>query len=253
MSKSLKNLQAELRKLRETEQTEQHNAEQEAAQKKKNEARQLDLQQSIDEAEKARWSGETDRAGNPLDHYAVAAQKADRIINQEVTSINDWRACMSSLLSLCMSINRALGGSSKKMLATYVNPALKQFAWAAYDKVTGAPTLNLDSPLPSLQHHVHYTDEHTLKIEPLVRADEKNVVRNMNDFFKEGIVEWLNELGYDPDPAVENGFFNRLTAAKLTQDEFNRLKADPDRGLEHFLSEGSDLSFVEEPSMGMRR
>lgn len=248
MSESRKRMREEMQSIRAQERAAKQITVDEEAVAKRNAAREREIEEFIDMANAYKWSDTKDRKGNFITNYDDLAQKADRIIMQEVTSINDWRACMSSLLALCMSANKAYAGSVISFYSTNVNPLLKQLLWDGYDTVVPAPKgLNPETPMPSLQHYVHFSEDNTLQVEPLVRSDNGNT-RNLNTFFKEGVVHWLGEQNYIPDPEVPNGFVHQNTNVKLTKPVFDELKANAEHGLAHFLSGSCELSFEERPS-----
>ncbi|BCA95519.1 hypothetical protein TUM19329_18800 [Legionella antarctica] len=187
---------------------------------------------------------EVDSKGNKRSIWEKVMDEADRAINKELTTINDWRSAMISLLQMYSTLVKALDGS----LSVNVRIPLNQLI---VDKgllraVDGARHLfagKEEIDLPSLAHNVTFTDDNKLKVDGLIRSDNVGDMGKLDILFKQGVVKWLDDNGYKPHPTDEDKYVNG-DGKELTQTDFEILKNDPDDGLAHFLEETSDLTFT---------
>jgi len=208
---------------------------------------QLTQQKAISDAEALDelLKGRTIKNSNGHDvlKWDEAMNRADAATNAEAMAYNDWRAAITGLLTMYSFLNKAIEQSMKE---TVYSPASKLLHDKALfplsnmirEKLTGNPEIDL----PTLHHCVHFTDN-KLVIDPLTRSDRGNDTGALDALFKVGVHEWLEENGYNPDPANEDQFLDN-NGAVLTQDMFDNLQNDPDKSLHRFLSQGSKLSFT---------
>jgi hypothetical protein len=108
-----------------------------------------------------------------------------------------------------------------------------------------------------LQHFVEFTDTHTLDIASLSknlrRSDGVDFTPEQEEIFKDSLHEamklWLDNQGYQPDPATPP---NTLATAfvlktdhtqRLEKDVFEGLRDDETRGLNEFFSGRFDVTF----------
>jgi hypothetical protein len=210
--------------------------------------------QELDKALKKEYH--KDSRGETISNWAEAMHEADRLINSEINTTQDWRACMIGLLNMFSKLVTALDATINRKTVPYLYPAKaaivdKFFGEKVLDKIVdGYKKLgNPEITLASLEHNVHFTDDNRLKIDPLLRSDGAQKKGDLDKFFEKGILKWLAEEGYTPvstDPnSADKDKFVDVHGKILDKVGFEQLKDDPDSGLSHFLSETSDLSFTQ--------
>lgn len=250
-SDNQRKMRDELVQLKQREQADAYDKALAAAQKNLANERETDLAQLVDRANKAQGEPDERDPDKTVSHWARANAAAENILNKEITSINDWRATMSSTLNMCISLNKAIAGSVYLLYAKEVAPGIHDVYNKVLDRITGEPKPNFqpDMTLPSLYDNVTMDNNNVLQIAPLGRSD--NVVnepghRNLNQYFADGVKIWLNRCGWSEDPNMPNVFRDE-NGVQLDQATFDTLKNDPDHGLRALLNEGSDLVFSEPP------
>lgn len=226
--------------------TEKLQAEKTAEYKKKLvEERETDRLRQIEEIKKGRTYIDPD-SGHEVDRWKEVMRKAEKVVNEAAMSYNDWRASMSSLISLCTYLNLAIS-QSKNELLTHVGYGLLSVGRMAYDplkeKLSGQPEITL----PDLQYLVECSDDNKIGIKSLQRFEGDDLGASINETFKAGFDKWLGDLNYkesdEPGKWVEKD-----TGEVLTKERFNELKNDPARGLGAILSDHFDLNLEERPS-----
>lgn len=200
-----------------------------------------------------------DRNGNMVSHWDEAIQKADSAINADVMSYSDWRAAMIGLLNMFSMLVKAMDGTVGKKTAPYRDMIMDDGLATLYhylkDVVSGVPEMDL----ASLEHNVQFNDDDTLEIDTLIRSKIEPLIRpdgfdhdgsirlglqKLDELFQKGVVNWLEGLGYTPDPANTKKYIDS-NGNTLDKAEFNRLKNDPETGLSHYLEENYELSFTQ--------
>lgn len=184
-------------------------------------------------------------------HMEQADHLANNLIHQAVTTINDWRAIMSSLVNLYLEMNMAYTAKATQFFVEtkqkYISPL--------WNGLTGNPVGKIDPenpPLPTFRHNVTFTPDGTLNIASLIRSDDAETSQPLDDFFRKGIVLWLEQAGYK-ETAANSGKFVGIantpqSGQPLTKIAFDALKADPVKGLKQFLTaEAPELTFEQAP------
>ena len=181
--------------------------------------------------------------GRETTHWNDTIEKAKSALNTEVRAYDDWRAAMLGLLNLYASLNRAIAHSLNANIYTPVARLPVDYGiLPLYDKISELLKSGPEVVLPALQHQVEFTEDNKLKIAPLTRSDKGTETGLLDKLFAKGIHMWLENAGYTPDPDNQGQFVD-VHGAVLTKDQFDTLKADPDQGLDHFLTNYSEVQF----------
>ena len=205
----------------------------------------------IDEA-RAKLTVVDEHTGKEKSVYDDVMRSAHNAINKEQTTVNDWKNAMQSLIQMYSHLVPALDAS----LGVNVRTPLKQVVVDKFfvDTVYGSGIVGAvngirhlvsgDKPidLPSLAHHVSFTDDNKLKIDDLVRSDGGELTDTFQALFKKGVHKWLEENGYTPDPTDDTKFVD-ARGRELTKGKFEDIK----ESFAEFLSETSDLTFTARP------
>ena len=105
--------------------------------------------------------------------------------------------------------------------------------------------------LPELHQYVEFGDDNKLNLDSLkknfLRSDNKPLEEVEVEHFQVGVIAWLMERGYSPDPATPNQYINNDTHNRLTKNEFIRLRDDEDHGLNKYLASAFDMKFKQTP------
>lgn len=216
-------------------------------QNKIKEEREIAQQLATEKLQKGRIS-RTNEKGDPVSHWDEVEAGAKAALNPEQTAYQDWRAAMTGLLAMYGHLFDAMVQTRKETLdATIQSAAETAFYWA-YDNIKASLTTQPELALPVLEHLVEYNEANQLVIHPLERDDGVSLNGELDEMLKEGVVEWLRQVGCTPTDATQNQFQDE-NGHLLDKAEFERLKEDPNTGLNAFLSDHFDLSFKSRPSM----
>jgi hypothetical protein len=240
-------MQEALKKIREQEEA---NKTAEYRQKLSNE-RMAKRNAEIDEA-KSKLVVVDEHSGKEKSVYDDVIRTANNAINKEQTTVNDWKNAMQSLVQMFSHLVTAWDAS----LGVNVGVPLKQVVVDKFlvDTVYGSGIVGAvngirhlvsgDKPieLPSLAHHISFTNDNKLQIDDLVRSDAGELGDAFQKLFKKGVHKWLEEKGYTPDPNDETKFVDSR-GRELTKDKFDDIK----ESFAEFLSESSDLTFTARP------
>lgn len=188
--------------------------------------------------------------------WEYARKKADAALGADVNAYNDWRSAMMGLWNIYSALNHALHQSvAETIVAPIENGITDYLVLPAYDNIIeplSSKVVNLftgsDDPevtLPELRHEVSFTDDNTLKIEPLTRADNVKNTGNgtLDKLFAKGVRMWLGENGYKLVPGESSKFVD-VHGKALDKNTFNELKEDPEHGLGTFLRGYSELQLT---------
>jgi hypothetical protein len=183
-----------------------------------------------------------ERSGRDISLWDDVMSKAQNAINAEVMSYNDWRAAMMGLLTMFGAFTKAASHTiNENILFPAKQLIVDKGILGLKDKLEDAFIGNVQVDLPMLKHYVNLNDDGTLNIE-LSRSDTQAKIPELDELFKKGIVLWLETNDFTPDPANPDKFVD-LAGVSLDKITFDRLKEDPDTGLEHFLTDYSELKF----------
>ncbi|MDI1352780.1 MAG: hypothetical protein PSV35_08480 [bacterium] len=113
-----------------------------------------------------------EHSGREISHWDDALSRAEKAMNSEVMSYNDWRAAMMGLLTLFSSLNKALhhsidGSIIHPVRSTLMDGLILPLKDALQEKLAGTPEIEL----PMLQQFVNLNDDGTLDIQ-LSRTDK---------------------------------------------------------------------------------
>lgn len=207
------------------------------------------------------------QTGKIVTLWEKAAGKADEALHSDVRAYDDWRAAMLGMLSMFGALHAALHQSansvSRLLVEKFCDTVVVDWLWDGAIKRTWnriKPTFGFaEEDLVALQHNVSFSDEHDkLVFKPLLRLDnDKPFIdkdpasgqvlpeSKLDELFRAGITDWLKRHNYTPDPVKQEDFkgvngypltFRDGAGKPLTKDAFNRLKEDPDNGLQHYLT-----------------
>lgn len=220
-------------------------------------------QESLSKFKQKRVSSKS-RDGQALSDWDASTNAAKESGN--TTAFNsEWKIAMLGLVDNLMLLNKAMSNSVKQTLMSLNAPGFisKEPIPLGFilnegirSLLKGAP--KDANPLPILLHGVTLNDENALEVNITRKADVEFKKQTQNgasayDFnaaFKEVVIEWLAENGYQPSPdPAQKGQFVNSAGELLTKEALDNLKNDPDKGLNHYLKSNSDLEFEERPGM----
>lgn len=202
---------------------------------------------------------ERDDKGNPKrTAWGDWMHKVEESTSQAAAAYNsEWKISMMNLLTTLGMMTQAIDGELEKNLRIPIKSLVVDsiLLGTIKDAFIKAPA---EITLPSLQHHVNFTDDNKLKIDPIVRSDRvehkggntpeeqqlAQATQDVQDAFDKVVVKWLQDSGYKPHPTEKGQFVNEVTGKTLDKAGFEALKDDPVTGLQNFLSETTDLSFT---------
>ncbi len=211
---------------------------------KLSEERKLDQARQIEEVKKGRIYKDPE-TGHDVDRWEEVLKKSSKVINEAAMSNNDWRASMSSLISLFTHLNLAVAQSKDELLAHVGHTALtipRFFYDKINEKLSGPP----DVVLPTLQHLVVCNDDNKIEVKSLQRYKGDDLGGGIDKLFEAGVEKWLGDLNYQEIDKTGK-WTEKDTGEMLTQARFNELKDDPNRGLSAVLSDHFDLDLEERP------
>lgn len=237
---------------------EQQNAD--AAENNRKRQEDIDIREANRAAEMDKAIKKQYRKGEKGEDVAIwddAIRQAEHAISKEQTSVHDWRSSMIALLQMLAPMVKAMDASLSVQIRQPLKGALVDnlLLGVIYDRglvgaVNGVKHLvSGDKPieLPALIHKVTFTDDNKLQVDKLVRADNPGEMATLDVLFKKGVVQWLEDNGYTPDPTDEDKYVDRQ-GHQLTQADFERLKNDPVDGFANYLEEEApDLTFSPRP------
>lgn len=187
------------------------------------------------------------RTGQTITLWENAVQKAEEVLNADLNSYMDARAAIMSLLKMYSELVKANFQTMRELRAAVGNKVMDWIFLPLKDTISSKLTGNPEIDLPMLQHQVSFTDDNKLKIEPLTRSDKGTEKGRIDEIFEGMIHMWLKDNDYTPDPQDPAKFVNS-NGATLDKATFDRLKDDPDHGLDHFLTEyNPDLQYKPRP------
>ncbi|KTD50956.1 hypothetical protein [Legionella quateirensis] len=176
--------------------------------------------------------------------WEVAIKEADKALEADVNAYNDWRSAMMKLWNIYGAMAKALHQSTNETIwAPASNLITDNVLLPASDILRELFRKNPEVDLPALQHLVQCSDDGTLSIQPLTRADNNQETSPVLDqLFDKGVRMWLEQQGYEATPGDKFKFVDKHGVA-LDKDTFEKLKNDPDNGLDNFLKGESELDF----------
>ncbi|MBL7478810.1 hydrolase [Legionella bononiensis] len=184
------------------------------------------------------------QTGREATLWEVAMKEADRALEADVNAYNDWRSAMMKLWNIYGSMAKALHQSTNETIwAPASNLIADKVLLPASDILRELFRKNPEIDLPELQHLVTCSDDGKLSIQPLTRSDNNQETSPVLDqLFEKGVRMWLEQQGYVATPGDKSKFVDEHGMA-LDKDTFNKLKDDPDNGLDNFLKGESELDF----------
>ncbi|MFJ1267484.1 hypothetical protein ACD661_02815 [Legionella lytica] len=191
-----------------------------------------------------------DDKGNAITKQAIFEDKLKSVMGSEQSSIHDWKSSMMALMSVLSAFVDAMNQEVNEKTSQYFIPikhALKNgivgMKDTLLDKLRGDPRLDL----PTLVHDVQLGKKNN-KLEVKLHAggqqlEDKN---GLPQGLRTLVALWLDEQGYKIDPNNEEGFIAKEGNEPLTAETFNKLKNDPDHGLNEFLNRASEVQYRQE-------
>lgn len=181
------------------------------------------------------------QTGREITLWEANRLKVKSIKGADVMAYNDWRSAMSSLWNLYGTLNHAMTQSLKESIVVPVgNKVTDSVLLPLSDAVSNFFTGDPDVDIPALLYSASYTDDNKLKLEPLTRSDKVGETGELDDLFYEGLRTWLKENGYTVSPDDKFSFVDEHGNV-LDKATFERLRDDPDHGLDSFLRRYTDL------------
>lgn len=238
MSKSSKEMKEELERIRKIEIENDIVKKRQALEDSRNRSR----AEADDQLKKDKYIKDP-RTGQTITLWENAVQKAEEVLNADLNSYMDARAAIMSLLKMYSELVKANFQTMRELRAAVGNKVMDWIFLPLKDTISSKLTGNPEIDLPMLQHQVSFTDDNKLKIEPLTRSDKGTEKGRIDEIFEGMIHMWLKDNDYTPDPQDPVKFVNS-NGATLDKATFDRLKDDPDHGLDHFLTEHNpDLQY----------
>lgn len=196
-----------------------------------------------------------DEKGNPTGTaWDDWMQQVEKSTSEAAAAFNsEWKISMLNLVNSFNLMVHAVDGELERNLRIPLKSAIVDsfFLGTVKDAFIKAPK---EITLPSLQHHVNFTDDNKLKIDPLVRSDHvthndpndplAQKTQDVQNAFEKVVVKWLKDIGYKPHPTEKGQFVNEVTGKTLDKATFNDLKDHPVNGLQNYLADTTDLSFT---------
>ncbi|WP_058535010.1 hypothetical protein [Legionella saoudiensis] len=200
------------------------------------ELRQAAIAEEIEALKKKAVVG-TDKEGRQITKQSVFEDKLKQVMSSEQSSIHDWKSSMMALISVLSAFVEAVNQDINEKTAPVIvslKHALKNgiidMKDTLLDKLRGDPRINL----PTLAHHVSIGADNKLAVK--LRAGEEE----MHSQDRAALVaRWLDERGLERDPDHMDGFRTKNGHMPISADAFNKLKDDPQNGLDAFLNRAS--------------
>lgn len=196
--------------------------------------------------------GYTDYRGSRMPIDEALKQSINSILAEGAESYNTWIACQMSLVGMAKLLQQDI---------TFANLSVGPAAWAAaaiakvgtsveqgvdlvsqgvdlkakYQQLIGKPP-----EVGDLYATVDMDDSNKLIVKDLASSLNLPISEQLQDYFKSGIIRWLDLQGYTED-AQNPGQYHGARGEALDRTTFNQLKADPTDGLEVFLSGRYDM------------
>lgn len=178
----------------------------------------------------------------PSTLWDAAMQKAADAMNAEVTTYNDWRNAMMSLLGMLVSLNKALNHAVTDKTSGIVFPLgykikqkIRDGFGAAFKGVKGLFTSEKENE-PALDYHVAVNRDGELDVKLSQKDKDLPAIASI---FKKGIELWLKDQGYRPVKVNVDGKelaqFVNADGEKLTNEKLDQLNANPETSLQACL------------------
>lgn len=217
-------------------------------QKYRNDMANRRLAMDEDNAQRLKEKGSTtDERGNKTTLWEKLERAADSAINEGQHAYQDWRSSMMSLLELCSLFLKAASQSRDELLspATKVVKQLfrEKVLYPLKDKCLDAIRGQPRGDLPELLHDVTMSDDHKLKIGDITFGDKSGAnVPEFNSAFVTLVNLWLKDNNYElsADNTYVSADEHKIV---LTKEVFEKLKEDPEKGLNAFLGKDNELEF----------
>lgn len=189
-------------------------------------------------------------------------EESERILREGAESYNNWTACQMSLIRLAKLLEQDI---------TFTNLEIGPAAWACF--VVGKAGELGEQGVDLARHGIHNAGAGTVKarlkeiatgkapeigeLYASVNMDASNKLEckdflsslnlemapSLNNYFKAGIDRWLDINGYTEEAARPGHYVTKgAPHTPLNQVDFERMKADPDFGLEKYLSGRFEMS-----------
>ncbi|WP_454783664.1 hypothetical protein [Legionella sp. WA2024007413] len=200
-----------------------------------------------------------ERTGKETTYDEELNELADSVINSEQNAYNDWRSNMMSLLNLFGKMNKAHNISANQVAGEawdlakntpLIGEALKMKE-SLYIPLKGKLVHKIkgdgDLQLPTLEHKVTFKDG-KVEIADLTRSDKISLdkTNEANTAFKSMIALWLAENDYTPVQGKPDEYEHYASGARLDEDTFKRLNANPQTSLAKFLKDNANLKYEEQ-------
>ncbi|MDR3502548.1 MAG: hypothetical protein P4L79_08190 [Legionella sp.] len=208
-----------------------------AAKKRADELRDAAIKDEIDKIMKDAVERYDPKKGTSITKQAIFEDKLKSVMGSEQSSIHDWKSSMMALTSVLSAFVAAVNQDVNELTAPYLVPlkhALKNGVIDMKDtllnKLRGDPRVDL----PTLVHDVKIGKGNKLEVKlhaggEMMRPQEHGAL----------VAQWLNERGLERDPDNMDGFRTKEGHQPLPADVFNKLKNDPNNGLNEFLNRAS--------------
>ena len=200
-----------------------------------------------------------DKDGNVVYDWDKAIQEATRLAEAEVTSYNDWRNAMMSILAMfslmvtAMHNDRLLGQAGTAILNKL--PTVKALLEFASQKMTEAwwnsCKAKYPEDLPTLTYQVKWDDKKGLDIY-LSCANGMPIKEELNNDFKDLVSLWLTTTtpSYVPGSPNPEILIDSSTNKPLTQEDLTQLIDKHGASFSSFLEKHSTLKFSDELDLG---
>jgi hypothetical protein len=177
-----------------------------------------------------------DDKGRAITKQDIFLDKLKSVMGSEQSSIHDWKSSMMALMSVLSAFVAAANQEVNEKTAPYivqVKHALKNgvidMKDALLDKLRGDPRVDL----PTLVHDVKIGPDNKLEVKlhaggEAMRPKDRGAL----------VEQWLNERGLERDPNSMNGFITK-EGQPVPPEMFEKLKNDPNNGLNAFLNQAS--------------
>jgi hypothetical protein len=177
-----------------------------------------------------------DEKGRAITKQDIFLDKLKSVMGSEQSSIHDWKSSMMSLMSVLSAFVAATNQDVNELTAPYIVPlthALKNgiidMKDTLLDKLRGDPRVDL----PTLVHDVKIGPDNRLAVK-LHAGGEAMPLKDRGAL----VEQWLNERGLERDPNSMSGFITK-EGQPVSQELVNKLKNDPNNGLDAFLNRAS--------------
>lgn len=228
--------------------------------------------------------GQSEKARQKEDQlWKELSDAADKLVKEGQNGYDTFVSAMSSLVSFCHLIVGktnpllSLGGAAFEMIKTakfLPHPKTGKWETSIEDMVaaaTGSGDISLaramdemaarmgrEGPkaleLPDLQHNIGFNDrnELVLNLDTLKRSDGLELTDEQKIILTRALnaatTTWLDTLGYKPERPGALTFVSKATpTTPLTKAQFDALSADPNNGLDKYLTGRFGMSVERTP------